>query len=146
MARAAACRPVRIGGVLIRTWTIHDADKAPLAGRTVSIEGLEDTITDAFVRIRLLGGQGVDTIVRPEAPQFVIALKSSATLSAPAFLLLGVEHILTGADHLLFVLGLLLIVRDRMMLLKTVTAFTVAHSLTLAAATLGHIQLSTPHP
>ena len=64
-------------------------------------------------------------------------------MGAPAFLLLGVQHILTGPDHLLFVLGLLLLVRDRWMLLKTVTAFTVAHSLTLAAATFGLIPLPT---
>ena len=52
----------------------------------------------------------------------------------------GIRHILFGADHLLFVLGLLLIVKDRWMLLKTVTAFTVAHSITLAIATLGYAQ------
>ncbi|THD59897.1 HupE/UreJ family protein [Phenylobacterium sp.] len=132
------------GGFLIRQWTVTAAGPSPLAGRTLSIEGLQDTITDVFVRIRLKNGEGVDTIVRPEAPQFRIDLKAGAPTAVSAFLLLGVEHILTGPDHLLFVLGLLLIVRDRWMLLKTVSAFTVAHSLTLAAATLGHIQLSTP--
>lgn len=132
------------GGFLIRQWTFKAAGASPLEGRTVSIEGLQDTITDVFVRIRLQNGQGLDTIVRPEAPQFRIELKAGAPTEVWAFLLLGVEHILSGPDHLLFVLGLLLIVRHRWMLLKTVTAFTVAHSLTLAAATLGHIQLSTP--
>jgi hypothetical protein len=130
-------------GFLIRRWTVQNAGSNPLAGRTVSIEGLENTITDVFVRIRLLNGQGVDTIVRPEAPKFHVALQSGARTAAWAFLLLGIEHILTGPDHLLFVLGLLLIVRDRWALLKTVSAFTLAHSLTLAAATLGHIQLPT---
>jgi hypothetical protein len=132
------------GGFLIRQWTVRAQGTAPLEGRTVSIEGLQDTITDVFVRVRLKNGEGVDTIVRPEAPQFRIDLKAGAPTAVSAFLLLGIEHILTGPDHLLFVLGLLLIVRDRWTLLKTVTAFTVAHSLTLAAATLGHIQLSTP--
>ncbi|HZZ33980.1 MAG TPA: HupE/UreJ family protein [Phenylobacterium sp.] len=132
------------GGFLIRQWTVRAQGASPLEGRTVTIEGLQDTITDVFVRIRLKNGEGVDTIVRPEAPQFRIDLKAGAPTAVSAFLLLGIEHILTGPDHLLFVLGLLLIVRDRWTLLKTVTAFTVAHSLTLAAATLGHIQLSTP--
>jgi len=132
------------GGFLIRQWTVRAPGASPLQGRTVSIEGLQNTITDVFVRIRLKGGEGVDTIVRPEASQFRIDLKAGAPTAVSAFLLLGIEHILTGPDHLLFVLGLLLIVRDRWMLVKTVSAFTVAHSLTLAAATLGHIQLSTP--
>ena len=57
---------------------------------------------------------------------------------AGAYLILGVEHILLGVDHLLFVLGLLLIVADRWMLLKTITSFTIAHSVTLAIATLGY--------
>jgi hypothetical protein len=132
------------GGFLIRRWTVQAPGPSPLTGRMVSIEGLENTITDVFVRIRLQNGEGVDTIVRPEAPQFRIDLKAGAPTALSAFLLLGIEHILSGPDHLLFVLGLLLIVRDRWMLLKTITAFTGAHSLTLAAATLGHIQLSTP--
>ncbi|HEX3365393.1 HupE/UreJ family protein [Phenylobacterium sp.] len=132
------------GGFLIRQWTFQAPGPLPLQGRTVSIDGLQDTITDVFVRIRLKNGEGVDTIVRPEAPQFRIDLKAGAPTAVSAFLLLGIEHILTGPDHLLFVLGLLLIVRDRWTLVKTVSAFTVAHSITLAAATLGHIQLSTP--
>jgi hydrogenase/urease accessory protein HupE len=132
------------GGFLIRRWNFRDAAASPLEGRSVSIEGLQNTITDVFVRIRLQNGQGIDTIVRPEAPQFRIALKAGAPTAVGAFLLLGIEHILSGPDHLLFVLGLLLIVRDRWRLLKTVTAFTAAHSLTLAWATLGHIQVSEP--
>ena len=130
-------------GFLIRRWVIRSG-KASLDGQTVSIEGLQDTITDVFVRVRLQNQTGLDTIVRPEAPQARLALSKGAPTTVPAFLLLGIEHILTGPDHLLFVLGLLLIVRDRWALVKTVSAFTLAHSLTLAAATLGHIQLSTP--
>ena len=61
-----------------------------------------------------------------------------------AYLRLGVEHILLGVDHLLFVLGLLLIVGDRWMLLKTITSFTVAHSITLAIATLGYASAPLP--
>jgi hypothetical protein len=131
-------------GFLIRRWVIRTGQAGPLDDRTVSIEGLQDTITDVFVRVKLLNGMGLDAIVRPEAPQARLALAKGAPTTVPAFLLLGIEHILTGPDHLLFVLGLLLIVRDRWTLLKTVSAFTVAHSLTLAAATLGHIQLSAP--
>ena len=131
-------------GFLIRRWVIRSGKASPLDGQTVSIEGLQDTITDVFVRVRLQDQTGLDTIVRPEAPQQRLVISKGAPTTVPAFLLLGIEHILTGPDHLLFVLGLLLIVRDRWSLLKTVSAFTLAHSITLAAATLGHIQLSTP--
>ncbi len=131
-------------GFLVRDWTITSADQAPLAGRTITIEGLEDTITDVYVRVRLSHGRGLDTILRPEAPRVEIALANGSAMAAPAFLWLGVQHILTGPDHLLFVLGLLLLVRDRWMLLKTVSAFTLAHSLALAAAAFGWISLSTP--
>ena len=130
-------------GFLIRTWKISSPERAPLAGRTITIEGLQDTITDVYVRIRLSNGQGLDTILRPEVPQLKIALVNGDAMGGAAFLLLGVQHILTGPDHLLFVLGLLLLVRDRWMLLKTVSAFTVAHSITLAAATFGLIALPT---
>ena len=131
-------------GFLIRTWKITTPGPAPLAGASVSIEGLQDTITDVFVRVRLSHGQGVDAIVRPEAPRMTIAVTNGSAMALSSFVLLGVEHILTGPDHLLFVLGLLLLVRDRWMLLKTVSAFTLAHSLTLAAATFGLIRLPLP--
>jgi hypothetical protein len=131
-------------GFLIRTWIVRPKKTESLAGDTITIEGLQDTITDVFVRVRLWRGQGVDAIVRPEAPRYRIALANGNAMEMPTFLLLGIEHILTGPDHLLFVLGLLLIVRDRWTLLKTVSAFTLAHSITLALATLGAISLSTP--
>lgn len=131
-------------GFLIRTWIVQPHGPISLTGATITIEGLEDTITDVFVRIRLAHGQRVDTILRPESPRFRISLVNGNAMAMSAFLILGIQHILTGPDHLLFVLGLLLIVRNRWMLLKTVTAFTLAHSITLAAATLGAISLSVP--
>lgn len=131
------------GGFLIRTWKTTAKAPAELEGKTIFIEGLQDTITDAFVRIKLSGGRQFDTILRPDSPSFNISFGDGQSMGLPSFLLLGIQHILTGPDHLLFVLGLLLIVRDRMMLLKTVSAFTLAHSITLALATFGLIQLST---
>jgi hypothetical protein len=132
------------GGFLIRTWVVN-ADKAQSpAGQTITIEGLQDTITDVFVRIRLARGQDLDTIIRPEMPSARIALTDGNAMALPAFLLLGIEHILTGPDHLLFVLGLLLIVRDRWTLIKTVSAFTLAHSITLSLAAFGNLSLPLP--
>lgn len=131
-------------GFLIRTWRVRAAGGDALAGQTVSIEGLKDTITDVFVRVRPARGPPIETIVRPEAPSFRIAPNGGPGGGVTSFLRLGIEHILTGPDHLLFVLGLILIVRDRRVLVKTVSAFTLAHSLTLAAATLGLVALPVP--
>jgi len=128
----------------IKTWNIAPARDAALEGQTVSIEGLENTITDAFVVIRLADGSQSRIILTPTRTSETLHLSSRSASSLTGFLSLGIEHILTGIDHLLFVLGLLLIVRDRWTLLKTVTAFTVAHSLTLAAATLGYVQAPVP--
>jgi hydrogenase/urease accessory protein HupE len=126
-------------GFLIRTWRIDAAVGESLAGATVEIEGLADSITDTLLGIRWQDGRHVDVILRPEQPRHVIAGRSG--LAVPAYLRLGVEHILTGPDHLLFVLGLMLLVSSRWMLLKTVTAFTVAHSLTLALTVTGWLRL-----
>jgi hydrogenase/urease accessory protein HupE len=80
-------------------------------------------------------------VLRPDSANFSIPEKPSRLAVSGTYLVLGVEHILGGIDHLLFVLGLLLIVRGRRLLLKTITAFTIAHSLTLALAILGFVQV-----
>jgi hypothetical protein len=126
-------------GFMIRVWTVSST--TPLDGQTVAVEGLPDTITDVLLRIRPLKGDVRETVLRPEAPTYRIEMAGGQAASLLALLRLGVEHILTGPDHLLFVLGLILIVRDRWTLLKTVSAFTLAHSLTLAAAAFGLISL-----
>ena len=91
-----------------------------------------------FVRLVRTDGSAQSVRLTPSAPSLVVAAVPSRFQVAATYLRLGVEHIVMGVDHLLFVLGLLLIVPDRWMLLKTITAFTVAHSLTLAVATLGY--------
>ena len=109
-----------------------------LAGKTLRISGLETTITDVLVRIEHADGRVESHLLRPASPSVTLGAATSGFERAASYLQLGVQHILLGVDHLLFVLGLLLIVRDRWMLVKTITAFTVAHSLTLAIATLGY--------
>lgn len=127
-------------GFLIRTWNIRAAAGETLAGSTIAIEGLQHTITDVLVRIQLRDDRKMEVILRPEDPQFQVSTQARAA-AVPVFFIHGIEHILAGFDHLLFVLGLLLIVRDRRMLLKAVTAFTVAHSITLAAAMVANVSL-----
>ncbi len=106
--------------------------------------GLQATITDVLVRVQALDGTHTTTLVHPSQPWVEIAASQGIAAVAGAYLVQGIEHILFGTDHLLFVLGLLLMVRDRWMLLKTITAFTVAHSITLAAATLGFVSVPGP--
>lgn len=123
-------------GFHIRLWRNLDAGPHGLHGRILRIEGLEQTITDVLVSITLVDGESAQTILSPQDPELTLSLRAPG-VTVPAYLLLGIEHILLGIDHLCFVLGLLLLVRQRNMLLVTITAFTVAHSITLAATTLG---------
>jgi len=115
-----------------------------LAGRTLSVTGPTAVLADVLVRV--VGADGSAQILRlnPATPTAVVAAAPSRWRTAAAFLRLGIEHILMGVDHLLFVLGLLLIVQNRWALVKTVTAFTVAHSITLAVATLGYASVPLP--
>jgi hypothetical protein len=103
----------------------------------IQFKGLESTIADVLVRVQMADGRSWTTIVRPSQPWLDVAQQSSSWQLAWTFLIEGIRHILFGPDHLLFVLGLLLIVSDWWTLVKTVTAFTIAHSITLALATLG---------
>ncbi len=108
-----------------------------LAGKRIAFPGLQATITDVLVRVNLLDGRTWSVIVHPSQPYIEIAAAQGPLGVMTGYIAHGIRHISLGADHLLFLLGLLLIVRDRWMLIKTVTAFTVAHSITLALATLG---------
>jgi len=113
-------------------------------GATIRFLGLEATITDVFVRISWLSGVQTTAIARPGQPWFEIQGQRSAWQVAGDYTLLGIDHILSGYDHLTFVLALLLIVSGWRRLLLTVTSFTLAHSITLAAATLGLLWLPGP--
>jgi hypothetical protein len=119
-----------------RRWI--DAGPNGLAGKRIEIGGLQLTITDALIRVELLDGRTIQLIARPSQPWVEIAAAQSPWEVMGTYIVEGVRHILFGADHLLFVLGLLLIVGSGWMLVKTITAFTVAHSITLAVATLGY--------
>lgn len=108
-----------------------------ITGGVIRFIGLESTITDVFVRFIWLDGSETTAIARPSQPWVDIVGKRSSWQVAGDFTVLGVDHILSGFDHLTFVLALLLIVSGAKRLLITVTSFTLAHSITLAAATLG---------
>jgi hydrogenase/urease accessory protein HupE len=118
-----------------------DAGEGGLAGKRVEFPGLEGTITDVLVRVEMADGTTSTKLVSPSQPWVEIAASQGPLEVAGAYLVHGIQHIAFGVDHLLFVLGLMLIVQDRWMLLKTVTAFTVAHSITLAISTLGYAEV-----
>ncbi len=112
-----------------------------LTGQTIMIEGLSAVQTDVLLLVQLKDGNQHSAILRPASPEFTIPLEASKLEIAADYWIMGTIHILEGADHLLFVLALLLIVNGFGPLLKAVTAFTVAHSITLALATLDVIQV-----
>ncbi|MBB4566741.1 HupE/UreJ family protein [Rhizobium leucaenae] len=126
------------GGAEIRTWTLRAPE---LRGQTLTIDGLEATMTDALVRVEYLDGTSWTGRFTAREPSAVIPSSDTAPSVAGVYLSLGIEHILFGVDHLLFVLALLIITRGSWLLVKTVTAFTIAHSITLALATLGFVHV-----
>lgn len=115
-----------------------------LAGKRIEFVGLQATITDVLVRIETRDGATSTSLVRPSQPWIEIDARRGPLAVAGAYLVHGIEHILFGFDHLLFVLALILIVRTGRMLLLTVTAFTLAHSITLSLATLGVVRVPGP--
>ncbi|HEY5444719.1 MAG TPA: HupE/UreJ family protein, partial [Pyrinomonadaceae bacterium] len=112
-----------------------------LTGDKIYVTGLEATMTDVLVRVENLDDTTQVTRVTPSSPSFVVAATPSALEVTRTYLVLGVEHILFGIDHLLFVLALLILVKGWRKLVGTITAFTIAHSITLAAATLGFVHV-----
>jgi len=133
----------------VQTWRLRAVE--PLPGQTVQIRGLNSTMTDALVRIEFADGNVWVLRLTPQEPAASVPERQNGWSVAGVYLKLGVEHILLGIDHLLFVLALLILTRRRfgvrrvvalsMPLMKTVTAFTVAHSITLGLATLGFVRV-----
>ena len=130
----------RTADSILHTYLISTSGKS-IEGSIVTFSGLETTITDVFVRLSRLDGTVMTAIARPTKPFVTLRGDRPWHVTAGEYLFLGFHHILLGVDHLLFVLGLLLIVKGKMMLLKTITSFTVAHSITLGLATLGYAQI-----
>jgi hypothetical protein len=112
-----------------------------VAGREFTVDGLSQTQTDVLLRVDYLDGTATNERLTPSSPSVAIPARPSAFEVIHTYTVLGVEHILLGVDHLLFVLALLLLVRGVGRLIATVTAFTVAHSITLGAATLGFVHV-----
>jgi hydrogenase/urease accessory protein HupE len=131
-----------VSNAFVERWQV--SHPGGLVGATVAIDGLAGGVTDVIVRVERLDGTSQVERLLPQSPQFTVEPSAGTAEVAWSYLVLGVEHILTGVDHLLFVLALLLIVRGSKRILITITAFTVAHSITLVAATLGWMHVPGP--
>ncbi len=132
MTEAAA--PEITSAALLQRWVTG----CDLSRGRIHIQGLSSTLTDVLVRLDLKDGSRSTFLLRPESPTLDLAERNTATLD---YLLIGIEHLVLGIDHVLFVIALVLFIHDRWMLLKTITAFTIAHSITLALSVLGWVQL-----
>ncbi len=130
----------KTNSAILESYVIEEADA--LIGKAITIQGLEATSSDVLVRIHYSDGETEFIRVLPESPSFTLTHKSGFYNMASTYFVLGVEHILEGYDHLLFVLALLLLVTNIRMLIWTITAFTVAHTITLMLASLDVIHLS----
>lgn len=112
-----------------------------LVGQTIEVRGIGGSGADVLLRVTLEDGRTLSTVLKPETPSYVVPERQSAASVAGDYIGLGFEHILGGWDHLLFVLGLVLLVGWGTKLLWTITAFTVGHSITLALAVLGVVNV-----
>ncbi len=129
-------------GAFVERWRIQRV--GGLAGQALRIDGISGGVTDVIVRIERADGSSQVERLLPESPSFTVKGPTGAGEVAWSYLVLGVQHILGGIDHLLFVLALLLIVNGGKRIFLTITAFTVAHSITLVCATLGWVHVPGP--
>jgi hydrogenase/urease accessory protein HupE len=129
-----------LGTALVSNWRL--SCDTPLAGRRIEFQGLDATFTDVLVRLQPIEGTVQTLRATPDQPSVLAAVEATPWNVAANYFVLGVEHILSGLDHLLFVVALVLLITGFRRLVETITAFTVAHSITLAATSLGWLQVS----
>lgn len=112
-----------------------------LVGSLIEVRGISDLQSNVILRVTLHDGRNYQVVLNSESPQFVVPEYPRISDVFKNYVMMGVFHILTGWDHLLFVLGLVLLVRNKKKLFWTITAFTVSHSVTLSLAALGYIHV-----
>jgi hydrogenase/urease accessory protein HupE len=139
-----SCQPVdtpsmeREGTGVVTSWRITCGE---LVGETIGVEGIASSRAEVLLRLELSDNRAIHRILTADAPVFKVPAATSLFDVVALYGRLGVQHILSGFDHLLFVLGLVILVRDRRSLAATVTAFTAGHSVTLALAALGVVRV-----
>ena len=128
-------------GHVIQYFSVQYDGEDDIAGKEILIEGLSSLQIDVLVQMVLIDESRYSAILKPSAPIYIFPKIGSKSEVAYSYWIMGIIHILSGFDHLLFVLALLLIVQNNWKLFKTITAFTLAHSVTLALATLGLVNV-----
>ena len=128
------------GASQTETWTVN-CGPGGLVGKTIGVTGLGKGPGDALLRIAMADGRVIQEVLRPGAAEFTVPETGRPSSVFGGYLRLGFDHILSGLDHLLFVFGLLLLATSTRLLIETVTAFTVGHSITLSLAALGLAQV-----
>ena len=129
---------------LIRHYQLNLLDQDQINGKTISFPLLENTLMDVLVYMETSEGITYSQIAQPDQPYIVVPVEPSRIDVVKTYTALGVEHILEGIDHLLFVACLLLLITQFTTLFKAITAFTISHSITLICATLGWINVPGP--
>ena len=132
----------RQGVAVLLRWVI-DCGNQGLVGRPVRVDGLGPAKIDTLVRIQLADGRMIQRVLRRSEPSMIVPSKPDRLAVFQDYLVIGFEHILSGVDHLLFVFGLFMLCADRRILIKTITAFTLGHSVTLSLAALGITKVPT---
>ena len=130
------------GNTVVARWRIHVP--GGLDGKTVTFPDLAISRIDVLVRVMRADGTEQVARVLPFDPSVIVTATPSALAVVKTYTGLGIQHILTGFDHMLFVLALLILVRGTRRLMMTITAFTIAHSTTLALASLGVVSVPGP--
>ncbi len=133
--------PNQLPGFVIYSYKISSNEN--LQGKVLTINGLNKTLIDVLVNIEYLDGQKATFMLQPDKYARVIPGKTSTLDVIKTYTKLGIEHILLGIDHLLFVLALIIITVGKWKIIKTITAFTLAHSITLSLAVLGYVNFPT---
>ncbi|RLA61511.1 MAG: HupE/UreJ family protein [Epsilonproteobacteria bacterium] len=113
----------------------------PLAGKSITIKGLENTKTDLLLRLEFLDKTSQLQLLKADKNSYLVLDAASNIQVVQTYTWLGITHILLGFDHLMFVFALLLLVNSLRKLLWTITAFTLAHSITLVGSSLGYLYL-----
>lgn len=121
------------------TWGIDC--KNSLVGLPIEVSGIAPSRADVLLRIQLADGHVMQHVLTPDKPIYIVPARETLLDIMLSYGQLGVEHILSGPDHLLFVLALILLIRGVRLLIWTITAFTIGHSVTLALAVLGILQI-----
>lgn len=131
-----------ISGSMLFTYKLEGVE--PLAGSAIRIRNLNKTMVDVLVNVEYLDGEKATLLLQPDRIEGVLPGKTDTWAVIRTYTGLGIEHILFGIDHLLFVLSLIIITKGFRKVAKTITAFTLAHSITLSLAVLGFADVPGP--